>query len=248
MFQKSKGPIIVGGNGHSGTRLFAEILMASGVNMGIQGYSFDRVSKDLNIRDLMNKWLEQYLTAPGECDIARMKRQFLFRIRVLIPFQNRKWGFKNPRSMFLLPFYHDIFADLKFIHVIRDGRDMSFGNPFVHSPTYWGVLSEEEARTLAPEERMIRFWGEGNLKVRNYGREKLDRNYLMIRFEDICDYPEREVKRITDFIDVPDSLVPDLASLVHKPKSIGRWKQHDENQVKKVMEVGGKYLEEFGYL
>ena len=33
---------------------------------------------------------------------------------------------KNPRSMFLLPFFDSYFPALKFIHIVRDGRDMAY--------------------------------------------------------------------------------------------------------------------------
>lgn len=243
-----QSPIVVGGNGHSGTRLFAEILISCGVFMGIPTLSYDKNSKDLNIRGLMNRWMRAYLSGLDDAEADRMRRQFLRRIRLLIPYQRRTWGFKNPRAMFLLPFYHSLYPDLKFIHVIRDGRDMCFGNPFINSPTYWGLLSEEEANSLTPQERMIKFWGKGNLKVQDYGKNRLGSNYLCIRFEDICDNPQTEITRIVDFIDAPSERVADLTSLVHKPKSIGRWMDYPADDVDHVVTIGRDYLREFGYM
>jgi hypothetical protein len=165
----------------------------------------------------------------------------------LIPRRTGKWGFKNPRSMFLLPFYHEIFPGMSFIHVIRDGRDMCFGNPFVDSPTYWSFVSEEESERLSKEERMILFWGESNRRVKEYGQSHLGNRYLMIRFEDLCIRPERETERIVGLIDAPRESVGELAGLVRKPKSIGRWKSYEAGKVDKVLDLGAEYLEEFGY-
>ncbi|BCW93430.1 MAG: hypothetical protein KatS3mg007_1324 [Thermoanaerobaculum sp.] len=36
------------------------------------------------------------------------------------------WGWKEPRSIYLLPFWNELMPSLRFIHVIRDGRDMAF--------------------------------------------------------------------------------------------------------------------------
>jgi hypothetical protein len=240
-------PTIVGGNGHSGTRIFAEILLESDVYMGIPGLSYDRKSKDLNIRGLMNRWMKDYLLGLDAEQSREMRRAFERRLRLLIPFRSRQWGFKNPRSMFLLPFYHQMFPDLRFIHVIRDGRDMCFGNPFVETPTYWSFVSDEEMSSLGKAERMMRFWGESNRRVKSYGETNLGDRYLRIRFEDLCNNPEPETKRIVEFIGRPLDTVPALARLVQKPKSIGRWQTYDAGDVDKVIEIGSEYLVEFGY-
>lgn len=216
--------------------------------MGIAGMSYDRKSKDLNIRGLMNRWMRSYLLGLSEEQSKRMKREFLRRIQLLIPFRSRLWGFKNPRSMFLLPFYHSVFPDMQFIHVVRDGRDMCFGNPFIHSPTYWGTLSDDDFERLEPAERMMLFWGESNRKVKSYGELNLEDRYLRVRFEDLCYNTQEEVRRIVQFVNGPIDQVDQMMSIVKRPKSIGRWKDYNEVEVEKVMSLGREYLKEFGYI
>ena len=240
-------PIIIGGNGHSGTRLFADILTECGVSMGIAGISHSGVTKDLNVRGLMNRWVKPYLLGLSNEEATTMKRQFERRIRLLLPFRSKPWGFKNPRSMFLLPMYSELYPDLKYIHVIRDGRDMCFGNPFIHSPAYWSFVSEEESRLLSLEERMIKFWGASNKRVQEFGRKFLGDRYLEIRFEDTCDFPEQEISRILEFIGKSDQDINKLARMVKKPKSIGRWKTYGAEDVDSVLRLGKADLEPFGY-
>jgi len=240
-------PIVVGGNGHSGTRLFADILMECDVSMGIPGLSHARKSRDLNVRGLMNRWMKSYLLGLSSKDADKMRRQFERRIRILLPFRSKPWGFKNPRTMFLLPFYYEMFPNLTYIHVIRDGRDMCFGNPFIHSPTYWSFVTEEESQQLSLEDRMIKFWGASNRRVQKFGNEVLGPRYLEIRFEDICDHPEREISRILKLIDRTDKDASQLVQLVRKPKSIGRWKSFDEEKIESVIRLGRDDLEHFGY-
>jgi len=243
-----ESPIIVGGNGHSGTLLFAEILMECGISMGFPNYSYDRKSKDLNIRYLMTRWMKPYLLGQDETQNAKMQRAFRRRLRLLIPFRGKPWGFKNPRAMFLLPFYRDMFPNMKFIHVIRDGRDMCFGNPFIHSPTYWSFVSEEEAARLTLEERMMRFWGESNKRVKEYGESHLGSRYLLVRFEDICDNTAEQMRLILEFANGPVDRLDDFIPMVKRPKSIGRWKSFDTTETDKVVKLGQDYLAEFGYI
>lgn len=179
--------------------------------------SYDRKSKDLNIRGLTNHWIKSYLLGLDAEQLAEMRRAFERRLRLLIPICSRPWGFKNPRAMFVLPFYHEMFPELRFIHVIRDGRDMCFGNPFVDSPTLWSFVSEDESARLSKEELMIKFWGESNRRVRQYGETTLKNRYLLNRFEDLCNYPEAKTRRILDFIDGPIERLSEIAGLVRKP-------------------------------
>ena len=38
----------------------------------------------------------------------------------------RPWGWKHPHSLLLLPLLVDAWPRLRFVHVVRDGRDMAF--------------------------------------------------------------------------------------------------------------------------
>ena len=59
-----------------------------------------------------------------------------------------KWGFKAPVSMLLVPFLKEMApGGLKFLHVVRDGRDIAFsGNKTPVSkfyPAYRGISKEQ---------------------------------------------------------------------------------------------------------
>ena len=240
------GPIIIGGNGHSGTRIFAEILMANGVFMGINGLTRSRESCDLKILDLFAKWNRRYLVKLTDDEMQQMRRDFERRLRLYFPFRPQRWGFKNPRSMLLLPFFHELFPHMRFIHVIRDGRDLSFGNEFVDSPRPPSFLSSDEER-LSPEETMILFWGRSNRRAMEYGQRELKERYLMIRFEDLCDQPRENTKKILEFADCSLDKLEDTQAMVKRPSSIGRWRTFNDDKVNNVISLGKGYLEQFGY-
>ena len=40
--------------------------------------------------------------------------------------RHTRWGFKAPVTMYLLPFWAEVFPGATFLHVVRDGRDMAF--------------------------------------------------------------------------------------------------------------------------
>jgi hypothetical protein len=242
-------PIVIGGSGHSGTRIFAQILDVNGVSMGIPRLTRHSHSYDLMQINLLSKWLIPYVRGTlGEAARARMQREFRRRLRLCFPLRTGPWGFKNPRTMLLLRFFHELFPEMRFIHVVRDGRDMSFGNTFADpdNPHPALFLSEDEDR-LSMGERMMLYWGRSNLAAREYGQNELKERYLMIRFEDLCDDPQRWTSEILRFAGRPLDRLAETQVLVRRPKSIGRWRGFDGDHVRRAIEHGQPYLEKFGY-
>ena len=43
-----------------------------------------------------------------------------------LPEDATAWGWKEPRSIYLLPFFNSVMPRLRFLHWMRDGRDMAF--------------------------------------------------------------------------------------------------------------------------
>lgn len=247
MFDKQ--PVVVGGNGHSGTRIFVEIIGHSGVFCGVRSLTKRRYSEDLRIIDLLNRWVGPYVlkTLDAKQDI-RMKRAFNRRLRLYFPIRRRPWGFKNPRSLLILPFFHQLFPDMKFVHVIRDGRDVSLGNVFVASNRYVDAFLQGSERSLPPEQKMILFWGRSNQQAMEYGSAALGENYRMMRWEDLCKDPLSKTAELIRFAGGTESLAVKASTLVETPKSIGRWTSFPSEISDPVMARGEPWLSLFGYL
>lgn len=242
-------PIIIGGSGHSGTRIFAQSLVTNGVFMGIPRLTRHSYSYDLKIINLLSKWIIPYLS--GSLNDERkdqMKREFRRRLRICLPFRWGLWGFKNPRTMLLLQFFHEMFPRMKFLHVIRDGRDISFGNPFANpSDPHPSLFLSEEEEKLPMSERMILFWGRSNLAARDFGQQVLKERYMMVRFEDLCGEPHRVTPELLKFAGCGFGKLDQTQALVQKPKSIGRWQTFDRAEVEMTVRLGRDYLAMFGY-
>lgn len=241
-------PIVIGGNGHSGTRIFAELLANAGVNVGVPGVTRDRKSYDLNVRSLLSEWTGLYLQGGlPEGQQLRMSRQFRWRLRAYFPNRSRPWGFKNPRTMLLLPFYHSLFPQMSFLHVIRDGRDVTLGNVLAGNEEYISAFVGSEGAAWTPEQRMIAFWGRSNERARRYGMEHLGSRYLLVRFEDLCFRPREFIPQILEFASLGREGSTRLVELVKAPDSIGRWRKFDRSLTDGVESVGEQWLELFGY-
>jgi len=241
-------PVIVGGSGHSGTRIFIEIIGHAGVFCGIRSLTKRKHSEDLRIIDLLNRWVTPFVfnTLDGQQEAAMM-RAFARRLRLYFPLRRKPWGFKNPRCMLILPVLHQLFPEMKFVHVIRDGRDISLGNAFVSSNRYLDAFLEDDERSLPPEQKMILFWGRSNQRAMEYGTAALGDRYTMMRWEDLCLKSISMTEKLIRFAGGVQSAALSASRLVERPDSIGRWADFPPEVRDPVVARGQLWLSLFGY-
>ena len=139
---------------------------------------------------------------------------------------------------------------MRFIHLVRDGRDMAFSeNKFQLREV--GALYSEALRTrLAGESDAVRamaLWAAINRDARRYGDTHLQDRYVCIRFEDLCARPRSVLQELLDFAGCgPEHLERAMAEVL-PPPTLGRWRQQDPALMARVLEEGRQALEIFGY-
>jgi len=166
-------PLFIGGTGGSGTRVLVQIAERAGVFMGDK-LSDARDAPHLTVRYL-EKWapyaenrgalLSRYERAQMDYDLVAA----LIRHREGIPSPDVPWGTKVPRVIFFLSHVHRLFPSMKFLHLVRDGRDMAFsndkfqlralGNFYMKDLRARLADAPEPVRAIAPWSRVV---GSGN--------------------------------------------------------------------------------------
>lgn len=101
----------------------------------------------------------------------------------------RRWGDKTPLYALHLPKIAAALPEARFIHMIRDGRDVALSiRPLWFAPG-------QDIQTLARDwKQLIETTRELSGCVRNY---------LEIRYEDLVRDPERELAKVCQFINLP---------------------------------------------
>lgn len=158
------------------------------------------------------------------------------------------YGWKEPRSIYLLPFFHSSLPGLKFLHLTRDGRDMAFSANQNQMNKHSEALLGPAYADLSGPARSIALWNRINMKASEYGEQMMGADYLRLRFEDLCAKPEETVLQILEFFGLRNDRLANVIRHIDPPPSLGRWKGEDRTFISKLEAIGAAGLQKFGYL
>ena len=248
----STQPVIIGGHGGSGTRAGVGLLREAGIWMG--GDVDPKREDSVPMRYYLNRWFNKIIRSAREGQGINEDAfsEFLLAISTHlenIPDVTTPWGWKNPRNMWLIPFYAQVFPGLKFIHMIRDGRDM------VTSKNE--TLLRSNGRTLLADNwtddkslRQFRLWTYGNELSRHHGISVLgEKNYCLIRYEDMCMDPRPVIENLFEFLGVQldDPKLARCLSIIRPSPRMGCWREHEALINARLEAETVNVLKSFGY-
>jgi hypothetical protein len=143
---------------------------------------------------------------------------------------HKAWGWKEPNSHIFLEYLSEYFGSLKYVHLIRHGLDMAYGQS-KGQIELWGEffgIDIPQAPGLRPK-ATLNYWIRSNERAIQLGNRLLGERFLLLDFDELCAAPRKGVQRLVDFLgtDVSETMLGLLASLIKTPKSKGRYKQHN---------------------
>jgi hypothetical protein len=221
----------------------------------------DEISKAISVMTSHYRWPDMGL------DAAEMRRraaklsavrlgdlvEIVYRWHMEVEGKSR-WGDKTPAYIEIVPPLAALFGNAKFIHLIRDGRDVakSFQRQGWHGPWMQGYTRE---------------WSRAVELDMQLSKSPLNERILRVRYEDLVLHPEPTLRRICAFIDARfedqmlrwqakvDNAVPLREKTIHSslgrdmnPSDVGRWKREMTSREIFVAEaLIGTQLSHFGY-
>ena len=239
------GPNVIGATGGSGTRAFARVVGNAGLFIGTNR----RISEDaVPFGDYSHAWIDTYLRYRGGPIPPDLEGKMLADLAATLfahladLAEPQPWGWKEPRSIFLLPFFHRHLPSLRFLHVVRDGRDMAFSRN-QNQLRLHGLASGVTGSSAVDS---ITLWSRVNMQAADYGEERLGSRYLRVRFEDFCAQPVETASRVLAFFEL-EADPRSASSGVRMQPTIGRWRREDHRVVADLQEAAGAALTRFGY-
>lgn len=180
-----------------------------------------------------------------------LHRFYMFHASLMKP-EATRWGDKTPWNTFALRSIDGVFPDARFLHMVRDGRDV--------------VASLLTMGRYTDASEAARRWVASIRVARRFGARHPDR-YLEVRYEDLVTELPREVERVCAFLDLPRDermlrhhevhhVVGDVENVAHMAgargavhaASIGKWQTTlSAEQARAAQRVAGPLLAELGY-
>ena len=256
-------PIVVFNKSHSGSRLLTRVLQAAGVFMGAH---LNDSGDSLDVLRLVNHCIDFHLpeTATllreGDPALPRLV-EAVFKAHLEGWQPGQPWGWKLCETHYALPVIARLFPRARFVHLVRDGRDVAFSNFMgpvddrlrkMHFGTeqvrHWrGLPLTPAAYAAHPHVFNARLWVAAVTDARARGQMLGDR-YVEIRYEDLVTrFPETVSRLFTHLglggaADVAQRLI-DLPHIT----SVGRFRKADPARLAEALAVLGPTLSAFGY-
>jgi hypothetical protein len=193
-------PILIGGDGRSGTTMLAQMLDAHpdimcGPEFDVRSVDTLRSSYWIERATRLGITWEHVITRLDECThpVKRFPDRCLFLAdllkEVMADRGKKRWGFKLMRDIRIAGFYDKQWPRAQYIHIIRDGRDVAASNLAFE----WGYNSVREAAL-------------GWSKLILDAREQCDHDrYYEVRYEDLIERPRFWMESICEWVNVPFS-------------------------------------------
>jgi len=256
--------VVLGGCGRSGTTLARVILDSHpAICCGPESNIF--LAEPLDYDRLASRFKLDAARVAQVRDASRSRAEFVDRFAQLCcdVSGKQRWAEKTPRNVLHLPFVFSNFPAGRFVHVLRDGRDVACslrthprhklvdGKPVPLNT--WRPMAECAAR-----------WRESLQAVKPY---LSDPRVHTVRYEDLLGDPRGTTQRLLDFLGEPwdervlahdavDSRFRDSTTFPQnpealrpiEPRAMGRW-QHDMTAEDRAIfkSIAGDLLLEYGY-
>ena len=219
-----------------------------------KGYDTERFLKDLGKDDRFENWgldagdIEMALNDPPAGDYPEAVRR-LYGLYAGLQGKTR-YGDKTQSNIHHLTLLADLFPEGKFVHAVRDGRDVALA----HTD---GTKIEQVAVSW---KRRV---GAGRAAGESLGPDR----YIESRFEELIDDTEGSVRRLCDFLELPfdpqmltyyeragdivsTTAVPDRHKDIFLPptKGLRDWRRElSDDQVARFEALAGNLLADLGY-
>jgi LPS sulfotransferase NodH len=258
-------PVVMFSASHSGSRLLAQMLERLGVFMGDD---LNASHDSLPVFDLVRYLVEwhapdfQPLLQYGDAELpGRVLTAFRDHIgsRSWAPRTERRWGWKLPETANVMPVIARLFPGARYIHLVRDGRDVAF-SPFVapKAPFWRKIYFNNDHitswRGLGMTQRAYRSrshlfnaarWVNSVTLGRAHGAMAGER-YLEISYEAVVADPDAALARVAAFLQIEQDWAPFESGEV-RAGSVGKWLRAPRRAVAEVRPLLEPTLAAFGY-
>jgi hypothetical protein len=233
-------PIIVIGMHRSGTTLLTKILENCDVYWGRNKDEYNEAKEFQLLNEQLfsnanGKWdnpgpVEEYLSDTQRSEMEASNLRLTLDTQFFEnffdhhpPFQNGpapvvpvQWGWKDPRNIFTLPVWLDVFPNARLVHIIRNGVDVTASLWRRETSRPEGVNHPHYSALCQSLMGCFRLWKHHVTSARN--QVNRHKNALEVSFEALIEQPAMTVRGLLGFLGLEVSDPLDIATSLIKPE------------------------------
>lgn len=160
-----------------------------------------------------------------------------------------RWCEKTPRSILYVDKLAEMYPNMRFVHIIRDGRDVAAS---MISHGFWPIAGSGEFEHLhkytgrVSLDAAAHYW----VDLLEAGRQSAARApkacYIEVKFEDLVEKPREVLASICDF--VGENFAEELLEQKFDKHNMGRWKdEFSDEEASRFDEIAATALRREGY-
>lgn len=167
-------------------------------------------------------------------------KSFLSERHIIEP--NDRWGWKEPNTHIVIDRLKKAIPNMKYIHVMRNGLDMAHStnqNQF----KLWGEHFIGLNYDVSPY-YTLKYWCIVHQRILKIC-DSMGKDFFLLNYDNFTLYSEKGIKELLQFLElnVTETQINKLTSLIKVPESIGRFRQHgikifDESDVAFAKHLG----------
>jgi len=139
---------------------------------------------------------------PDDMDFIAKIMMGLVMAQRQVPEGTKCVGDKTPRYTFRLPLLGRIFPDAKFIHVVRDGRDVVTSTcHHAYRAGHRGVIDQSRPEYFSYTAQSAKVWADNVRAAEGFGEKNPDR-YYRVKYEAMHHDPENTLTSLFEFLGV----------------------------------------------
>jgi hypothetical protein len=253
-FLSALKPVMLMGRGHSGTRVLSFACMHLGIQLGTSAATGD--ADDRTFTRTIKKIASRNLGSGAphhveEKDLIRFQNA-VRKYYETIGSPQSLWGWKFPETYLIGDCIARTFPRARYIHLVRDGRDLAFKNHLTDDPNRTlgkKLLTHIGAMDLPHHLQAAMSWAFQVDRFDDF-RQTLDADQILdMRFEDICREPMAAMQDVCRFLNIP--MTQQCESFMTKQLDLGKiaqYKSEDHAKIREIEERISSTLKRYHYL
>lgn len=249
-------PVVLMGRGHSGTRVLSWLCAHLGVQLGSSPAHVQGDPDDLTFTNQIKTMARHNLDVTS-MDAVRPAELRRFQ-RAVAAYYDRMgrpdgpWGWKFPETYLIAPYVARTFPDARYLHLVRDGRDVAFKTHLTDDPRHRlgrAVLARCGATGEPHHLQAAASWAWQVDRFDAFRPELPAAQVLDMRFQDICRSPMEWAERLAEFLELP--MTPacrDYAAHGIDERKVAQYRNEDPALVREVEQRAGPTLARYRFI